>query len=118
MPVPGPVEGSKTTSGVDTLFYTFGSNFAIDGSDDGVYTIQIEPVDNAGNVAPPKSVDVTYDTVEPFVMDGFNRIDLYHLEPLDTMFPADKSTIKGPLKHVAAEIVDGSITDMLPARKK
>jgi hypothetical protein len=107
MPVPGLVKGVKTSSGPGTLFYTFDENFRTDGSDDGVYTIQIEPVDHAGNVAPAKSVNVVYDTVEPFVMDGFNHIDLYNLEPLNTLFPADKSTIRGPLKLVSAEIVDG-----------
>ena len=47
------------------MYFTFDDNFAVGGSDDGVYTIQIEPVDRAGNVAPAKYVNVVYDTVEP-----------------------------------------------------
>ena len=39
-------------------------------------------------------------------MDGVHRIDLYNLEPLDTIFPNDESTVRGPLKHVSADIVD------------
>ena len=42
-----------SSNGTDTVTLTLLQQMALDGSDDGTYTIEVTPVDNAGNVGAP-----------------------------------------------------------------
>ena len=48
---PVPVSVNVTSNGVDTATLTLTNPIALDGSDDGVYTIAVTPVDLAGNTS-------------------------------------------------------------------
>ena len=106
-PIPYRVEGTKSTTGVDTLIFTFENNLRTDGQHDGVYTIRVAPRDIAGNLSPDIAFNVIYDTTEPFVQDGLRSLPDYDITTGDSFFPQNKSTVRGPLRHISALVVDG-----------
>ena len=47
--VDAPVPVNITSNGTDTVLLTLAAPIALDGSDDGTYTIEVSPIDRAGN---------------------------------------------------------------------
>ena len=60
------VSGTETQIAPDTLIYTFNTPLSNTGTDDGVYSIQITPVDSVGN-ADTLYTTFTYDTQKPAI---------------------------------------------------
>lgn len=89
--VPVDVPGTKTTTGPTNLTWTFKNPLATDGSQDGVYTIELDVKDFAGNLAPTYVTTYTYDTRVPAV---------------SATFPANRETVRGPLRIVDATMKD------------
>ena len=63
----GDIPGIQTDDGSKTLIYTLTKPLAADGSDDGVYTIMVTPVNAAKLKGTPINFTFTYDTVTPEV---------------------------------------------------
>jgi len=61
------------------LIYRLLRDFAIDGSDDGTYTIVVVPINSAGRQGVPEQFTFAYDTVAPEVVP--NSIQLIVAEP-------------------------------------
>ena len=89
--IPPSVRGTQSTTGPSNLTWAFGSPLAIDGSHDGLYTIEMDIADFAGNVAPTYVTTFTYDTQAPSVA---------------ATFPSTDEVVKGPLRIVDATMSD------------
>lgn len=70
-PVPG-----ETGSSVGMFAYTVGAVFALDGSDDGDYRLEVFGTDLAGNVSPTSSWTFTLDTQAPAAPTSVTSTDL------------------------------------------
>ncbi len=92
--VPPTVPGTGLSTGPDNLTYRFAGPLAEDGSDDGIYTVELEIRDFAGNVSPTYVTTFVYDTQAPEVLDTF---------------PSDRSYVGGPLRMVDALLRDAKV---------
>jgi methionine-rich copper-binding protein CopC/flagellar hook assembly protein FlgD len=63
----GDVPGIQTNDGKTTLIFTLTKPLAVDGSDDGSYTISVTPVNSAKLKGQKLDYTFTYDTVSPKV---------------------------------------------------
>ncbi|MCH8290105.1 Ig-like domain repeat protein [Candidatus Poribacteria bacterium] len=72
------VIGQQSRDG-DRLIYSLARELAQDGSDDGIYTIQVTPTNSAGRRGQPQQFTFVYDTVSPEV--DANTITLQVEEP-------------------------------------
>jgi len=115
----GFVIGNQVDNGVDTLIYRLFSPLAINGSDDGTYTVQVEPKDLLGNGYPvPKEFNFLYDTQPPTLIKSEPAANTTVLVPLEkisltfsdlTGVDATKSNISltGPGGLVPGSLVPG-----------
>jgi hypothetical protein len=87
-----PIGATPVATGTRTLAVPVRPQLATDGSDDGVYFIETDAVDQAGNRSPTVTSTFTYDTVRPLVLD---------------VFPAELSAVRWPLREVRARVADG-----------
>ncbi|TPW09600.1 MAG: hypothetical protein FD127_4094, partial [Acidimicrobiaceae bacterium] len=86
------IGATPVATGTRTLAVPVRPALATDGSDDGVYFIETDAVDQAGNRSPTVTSTFTYDTVRPLVLD---------------LFPAEFSAMRWPLREVRARVADG-----------
>jgi len=63
----GDVTGIQSDDGEKILIYTLTNSLAVDGSDDGAYTISVTPVNAAKLMGPTVEFEFFYDTVNPEV---------------------------------------------------
>lgn len=89
--VPPEVPGRKQVVNPSTMRYLLDRPLRADGTQDGIYAIQIDVKDIAGNASPTFTTTFVYDTVEPSVAQTF---------------PASGTAILGPLRHVEATLLD------------
>lgn len=61
------LQGDQTSSGTDTIIWKPLNPFAIDGTDDGTYTVTVTPVDTLGTVGQARQYTLIYDTQSPQV---------------------------------------------------
>ncbi|MBI2943440.1 MAG: hypothetical protein HYY25_04500 [Candidatus Wallbacteria bacterium] len=83
---------SPVTTRVRTLAIPVRPPLAVDGSADGVYFIETDAVDQAGNKSPTATGTFTYDTVVPIFLD---------------FVPAELSAVKFPLRETRVRVADG-----------
>lgn len=103
-----PVTGSRADLSPRTAVLRLTAPLARDGSDDGLYTIFVQPRDIAGNETPVITRQFTYDTTPPSVLGGaFLGLGRFGTTFDDTFFPAQGQLVGGPLRVVRAEVVDG-----------
>ena len=63
------IKGEQNDNGVDTLIFSFDSLLSADGSDNGVYRIEVMPKDQLGNSPQtPISFEFTYDANAPLLI--------------------------------------------------
>lgn len=91
--VPPEVPGSKVIVDANTLRYQFSQPFAADGSQDGVYAIQLDAFDLAGNASPTFTTTYTLDNLSPSVV---------------ATFPTSTTAVNGPLRIVDATLLDAT----------
>ncbi|HGJ65722.1 TPA: hypothetical protein ENS27_10065, partial [bacterium] len=72
----GNVPGIQTNDGKDTLIWTLTKPLAVDGSDDGTYTISVVPVNTAKLKGQKLDYTFIYDTVSPKV--NSNDINIWY----------------------------------------
>jgi flagellar hook assembly protein FlgD/methionine-rich copper-binding protein CopC len=72
----GEVPGVQTSDSKTTLIFTLTKPLAIDGSDDGVYTISVTPANSAKLKGQKQDFTFTYDTVSPKI--SVNDIGLWY----------------------------------------
>lgn len=89
--VPPEIPGTKMVIDEDTIAFVFDQPLATDGSQDGVYAIQLDAIDRAGNQSPTFTTTFTFDTLEPSVSQTF---------------PTSNAFIEGPLRIVDATLLD------------
>ena len=89
------VGGNVVNNGVDTLTLKLIDPLLADGSDDGVYTISVQPVDLRGVRGEIRQFTITYDTQKPRVQ-SVSHIDM----------TANVSIVNDSVRRVAAELVD------------
>ena len=89
------VGGIVTNNGVDTLALNLADPLLTDGSDDGVYTISVRPVDQRGVRGEARIFTITYDTQSPRVQ-SVSHIDM----------TSNVSNVKESVRRVEAELID------------
>ncbi|MEK7396981.1 MAG: Ig-like domain-containing protein, partial [Candidatus Poribacteria bacterium] len=72
----GEVPGVQTSDSKTTLIFTLTKPLAIDGSDDGVYTISVTPANSAKLKGQKQDFTFNYDTVSPKI--SVNDVDLWY----------------------------------------
>jgi hypothetical protein len=89
--VPPEVPGVVEVVDADTLRFLFDRPFASDGSDDGIYAVQLDAVDMVGNASPTFTTTFVMDNLAPSVAQTF---------------PLSNTAINGPLRIVDATLLD------------
>ena len=89
------VGGNVVNNGVDTLTLKLIDPLLADGSDDGVYTISVQPVDLRGVHGEIRQFTITYDTQKPRVQ-SVSHIDM----------TANVSIVNDSVRRVATELAD------------
>ncbi len=89
------VDGDVQNNGVDEISLTVKIPLLTDGSEDGVYTVTVQPVDNLGTIGPTRQFTITYDTLKP-VIQAVSHID----------FTANVSNVSALLTRVEATLSD------------
>ena len=95
--VDDPVSVNVTSNGIDTATLTLTKPIALDGSDDGTYTIEVTPVDRAGNNH-PDNTDVVV------VVREFYLISQKHEPEIRLAMP--ETTRVNSLMTVGVELID------------
>jgi methionine-rich copper-binding protein CopC len=89
------VEGNIINDGVDTITLRLLDPLLTDGSDDGVYVITVQPVDQRGISGEVRQYSVTYDTQKPRVQ-SVSHIDL----------TANVSNVRDSVRRVEVELIE------------
>ncbi|MEK9137863.1 MAG: hypothetical protein AAB393_12130, partial [Bacteroidota bacterium] len=89
------VDGDVQNNGVDELSLTVKIPLLTDGSEDGVYTVTVQPVDKLGTSGLTRQFTITYDTLKP-VIQAVTHID----------FTANVSSVSALLTRVEATLSD------------
>lgn len=89
--VPPEVPGVVQVVDTNTLRFQFADPFLADGSQDGIYAIQLDAVDLVGNASPTFTTTFVMDNLAPSVANTF---------------PASNTAINGPLRIVDATLFD------------
>ena len=89
------VEGNIVNDGVDTITLRLLDPLLTDGSDDGVYVITVQPVDQRGISGEVRQYSVTYDTQKPRVQ-SVSHIDL----------TANVSNVRDSVRRVEVELIE------------
>lgn len=89
------VGGIVTNNGVDTLTFNIIDPLLNDGSEDGVYTIVVQPIDRLGISGEVRQVTITYDTQSPRVQ-SVSHIDM----------TANVSRVKDSVRRIEAELTE------------
>ena len=89
------VGGIVTNNGVDTLTFHLIDPLLTDGSEDGVYTIVVQPMDRLGVSGEVRQVTITYDTQSPRVQ-SVSHIDM----------TANVSNVRDSVRRVEAELTE------------
>lgn len=105
-PIPHKFVGHRVPVGTDTVRFELVDPLRTNGWDDGYYTMFLEAWDLADNRAVPIARNFTYDTLAPYVMDGTQGQIEAGVPIRENMFPAGDSVVRGPLRYVAAEMID------------
>ena len=87
------VGGVVANDGVDTMTLNLMDSLLTDGSDDGVYTISVQPVDRLGVSGDIRQFTITYDTQSPRVQ-SVSHIDM----------TANVSNVNGPVRRIETEL--------------
>ena len=90
------IEGDASSDG-NVLVFTLSSQLATDGSDDGSYTVRLQPVDNTGNRGTERQFSFVYDTEEP------ELLTLTHVD-----FTQSVSLVSGQIRRIEAAVQDAS----------
>ena len=89
------VGGFVTNNGIDTMTLNLMDPLLTDGSDDGVYTISVQPVDQRGISGEMRQFTITYDTQSPRVQ-SVSHIDM----------TANVSNVNDSVKRIEAELIE------------
>ena len=89
------VGGPVVNDGVDTMTLKLIAPLLADGSDDGVYTITVQPVDQLGVSGQVRQFRIIYDTQNPRVQ-SVSHIDM----------TANVSTVKDSVRRIEVELVE------------
>ena len=89
------VGGTIVNDGVDTVTLMVVEPLLTDGSDDGIYTITVQPIDQRGVSGETRTFTINYDTQTPRVQ-SVSHIDL----------TANISNVNDSVKRIEAEIID------------
>ena len=119
MPDGSPIVADTSHDGVNTITLNFAS-LETDGTQDGVYTIEITPVDKAGNsVSGPVSIDFTYATKLPeivaltlkdnAIINQLNSIEVTFVEYSGEGIDFDNSAIL--VKDKDGQEIPGTLSD-------
>lgn len=87
------VPGSQSDNGVDTIIWNLSKPLATDGSDDGLYTITVIPINASGRRGDQLSFTFFYDTVPPEV-------------DLDTLKLVTSQTAQNSLSEIQVNVKD------------
>ena len=97
-----------TSNGTDTFTLTLMKPFALDGSDDGPYTIEVIPVDQAGNKPRDRATNKPNDDLVDFntlpVVRGFYFVSQGHEPEIRLAMP--ETTRVNRLPTIPVELVD------------
>ena len=97
-----------TSNGTDTFTLTLMKPFALDGSDDGPYTIEVIPVDQAGNKPRDRAANKPNDNLVDFntlpVVRGFYFVSQGHEPEIRLTMP--EATRVNRLPTIPVELVD------------
>ncbi len=97
-----------TSNGTDTFTLTLMKPFALDGSDDGPYTIEVIPVDQAGNKPRDRAANKPNDDLVDFntlpVVRGFYFVSQGHEPEIRLAMP--ETTRVNRLPTIPVELVD------------
>ncbi len=91
------VGGIVTNNGVDTLTFHLIDPLLTDGSEDGVYTIVVQPMDRLGVSGEVRQVAITYDTQSPRVQ-SVSHIDM----------TANVSRVKDSVRRIEVELTEAN----------
>ncbi len=86
------VGGVVTNDGADTMTLNLMDSLLTDGSDDGVYTISVQPIDRLGVNGDVRQFTITFDTQKPRIQ-SVSHIDMTQ----------NVSHVKDPVRRIAAE---------------
>lgn len=97
-----------TSNGTDTFTLTLMKPFALDGSDDGPYTIEVIPVDQAGNKPRDRAANKPNDNLVDFntlpIIRGFYFVSQGHEPEIRLTMP--EATRVNRLPTIPVELVD------------
>ena len=89
------VGGIVTDDGADTMTLKLINPLLTDGSDDGVYTITVQPVDQLGVSGEVQQFTIAYDTQNPRIQ-SVSHIDM----------TANESNVNELVRRIEAELID------------
>ena len=89
------VGGIVTDDGADTMTLKLINPLLTDGSDDGVYTITVQPVDQLGVNGEVRQFTISYDTQQPRIQ-SVSHIDM----------TANVSNVKDSVRRIEAELIE------------
>ena len=89
------VGGTVADDGVDTMTLKLIAPLLTDGSDDGVYTITVQPVDQLGVNGEVRQFTISYDTQQPRIQ-SVSHIDM----------TANVSNVKDSVRRIEAELIE------------
>ena len=89
------VGGTVADDGVDTMTLKLIAPLLTDGSDDGVYTITVQPVDQLGVNGEVRQFTITYDTQTPRIQ-SVSHIDM----------TANVSNVNDSVRRIEAELIE------------
>ena len=89
------VGGTVADDGVDTMTLKLIAPLLTDGSDDGVYTITVQPVDRLGVNGEVRQFTISYDTQQPRIQ-SVSHIDM----------TANVSNVKDSVRRIEAELIE------------
>ena len=89
------VEGIVADDGADTMTLKLLGPLFTDGSDDGVYTVTVRPVDLRGVIGEIREFRITYDTQRPRVQ-SVSHIDM----------TANVTNVNGSVRRIETELID------------
>ena len=89
------VGGTVVNNGVDTMTLKLIAPLLTDGSDDGVYTITVQPVDRLGVSGEVRQFTITYDTQRPRVQ-SVTHIDM----------TSNVSNVRDSVRRIEVELIE------------
>ena len=89
------VGGTVADDGVDTMTLKLIAPLLTDGSDDGDYTITVQPVDRRGVNGEARQFTITYDTQTPRIQ-SVSHIDM----------TANESNVKDSVRRIEVELIE------------